>query len=225
MMSRTGSSDDAPDGSDERAIVCSYHTGPGWRITLHCTELSGRVIPVSFNDTDTLGECIRQLTFGECAGSCLDDHGRIKARIRLITVSGQLVVCCRGPLQYGLRDGDSLSIIYESVRDLRRPYESYTRPYCEGCDAAVDLRARRRTVEPDDAKSLTKEQLKKLFADWEQEFIQTTPIVRSLCQETQHSAFGAFLRKFFGGRPVVISFWWSVLEVCTECNSCLKVCT
>ena len=108
--------DDRHPGHEVDDVVSVADSRPR-RLTLNCTDLSGRVIPITVNDTDTLGECIRQLTFRECAGRCLDDDGSIKARIRLVTVSGQLVECCRSPLHYGLQDDDSLSIIYESERD------------------------------------------------------------------------------------------------------------
>ena len=187
---------------------------------MNCTDLSGTVIPITVNDTDTLGECIRQLTFRECVGRCLDDDGSIKARIRLVTVSGQLVECCRSPLHYGLQDDDSLSIIYESERDA--PLSgSGRRPYCEGCDAAVELRARRRIVEPDDAKTCTDKQLVKLFIDWEQEFILnpsglpwkglTNEQQQRMSRQAKRSAFAAYLHKHFGGRTVVMSLLrWNI---------------
>ena len=204
MMSRSGSWDDDIDiglFSDKR-------------ITLNCTDMSGRIIPITIYEYNPLGEVIKQLTFGDCAGRCLDDHGRIKGRIRLVTASGELLNCCRG--KEGLHDGDSLSIIVESETDT--PLSgSGRRPYCHGCDAAVELRARRRTVEPDDTKTCTDEQLMKLFCDWELEFILNPSGLPVKCLtheqqqrmsiQAQRSAFRAYLRKFFGGRKVVMALW------------------
>ena len=186
------------------------------RITLNCTDMSGRVIPITIYEYNPLGECISDLTFGDCMGRCLDDDGRIKARIRLVTVSGFVIHCCEGPKQNDLCDGDSLSIILESERDT--PLSgSGKKPSCNGCDAAIELRARRRTVEPDDTKTCTDEQLMKLFSDWQQEFIMnpsglptkglTNQQKQRMSRQTHRSAFKAHLKKFFGGHEVVMALW------------------
>ena len=192
----------------------------GTRITLKCTDASGRVNPITLNERDPLGECIKQLTFGGCAGTCLDVHGRIKARIRLVTVSGEMVNCCTEVWQYGLHDDDYLQIVFVSVENAPLEAQLYgcgRRQYCNGCDEAVELRARRRTVEPVDTNVCTQEQVWKLFYDWRQDFILnpsgwpwkglTNEQQQRMNKNAQRSAFKAYVRKYFGDHKQIAHFY------------------